>query len=268
MLTLAGWLCVSVVCLCVCGTVVVSICLWTNPLTSALTLLSLLLLLFLLHRGYTLLTLLSYLLMLQLLTCLLFINASKVILKLKGQEAAKPAVGNPANSEPPARPDFVSEAAINSLVPLVHSSLNVLLHACMDLIRCVDNAATLRAIVVLLLASLLGRLLDGVSTCLLLLAGALALPKPYLLNQPLVHRAAAQALRALHSTWSVLGTKISATATATATPQDLHAAPATEQATAATATAPHAAAATASSASTNDAGSAATSSSAESKKNA
>lgn len=178
-------------------------------MTSALTLLCLLLLMFLLSRGYTLLTLVSYLLMLQLLTCFFFINASKLILKLKGQEAAKPVVnaGAPAGAAA-ARPEYISEATLSSLLPLVHSSLNVLLESSHDLIRCTDNAFTLRVIVVLLALSLLGRLFDGVTVTTLLLIGLMTLPKGYLMQKAKVDAVLAQLQVMGERAWMVLGTKV------------------------------------------------------------
>jgi len=203
---------------------VVSICLWQSPLSSGLTLLCVALLTFLLQRGYTLLTLASYLLMLQLLTCFVFINASKFILKLKGQEAsggaaakgarpgsigAEAAAGGAASSAGASAPpvEYVSEATLQSLVPLVHSTLNVLLSECMALIRCADNAATLRVIGALLGLSLLGRAFDGVTVAAMAAIAALTLPKAYVLNKEVVDRALGQAAAATDKLWLVLGTK-------------------------------------------------------------
>lgn len=185
-------------------------------MTSALTLLCLLLLLFLLSRGYTLLTLVSYLLMLQLLTCFFFINASKLILKLKGQEAAKPtqnaaaaAGGNAGTAGAPgvAR-EYVSEATLASLLPLVHSSLNVLLESSHDLIRCTDNTFTLRIIFLLLLSSILGRVFDGVTVATLLVISAMTLPKGYLMHRAKVDAVVAQLQTVGERAWMVLGAKV------------------------------------------------------------
>jgi hypothetical protein len=108
---------------------------------------------------------------------------------------------------------------------------------------------------VLLVASLLGRAFDGVTTCFLLVVGALTVPKPYLLNQPLVDRAINQALKAAEKMWMVLGSKIGGTA-------------ATDSATAATTTATTGATAAVAKGGDNTDSSSSSASSAESKKNA
>ncbi len=188
--------------------------LWESPQITGLTLLSLSLLTFLLQKGYTVLTLVSYLLTLQLLTCFVFINASRAILKLKGQDkpvASKAqsatlaaAAGGAFAQQPPAdnssasaaaaaaasqQPEYISESTLRSLVPLVASTLNVLFHSANRLIRCSSNAFTLQAIGVLCALSVLGRLADGDTCAALLALAALTIPKAYLLNKAAVDRA-------------------------------------------------------------------------------
>jgi len=154
--------------------------------------------------------------MLQLLTCFVFINASKLILKIKGQEVAA-AGTRPAGSKTSgaggaadvdAMTEYVSEATLQSLVPLVQSSINVLLCSAYDLIRCRDNTASLRAIGALLLLSVLGRIFDGVTCATLLLVAALSLPKLYLLNQAAVDSALLQLRAIAERVWLVVGTKV------------------------------------------------------------
>jgi hypothetical protein len=197
------------------------ICLWESPQVTGLTLISLALLTFLLQKGFTVLTLISYLLLLQLLTCLVFINASRAILRLKGQTSNAPiqsksksqagatntapnssADGSENNSIPV---EYISEATLRSIVPVVHSTLNVLLHACMRLVRCSSNTATLKAVGVLAVLSMLGRLADGV-TCLALVGlAALTMPKLYFLNQTAADKLFLQAMDALEKVTLVLG---------------------------------------------------------------
>jgi hypothetical protein len=201
---------------------------------SGLTLLSLCLITFLLQRGYTALTLVSYVLALQLLTVFVFINASRVVLKLKGQTdaaagaaaaaaaavaktrarsphasssgAASSGIGAAGDASDPS-PEFVSEATLRALVPVVHSTLNVLLGASLGLIRCTSNTATLQAIVVLLALSVVGRMADGVTTVALAGIAALTLPKLYQMHQTTVDRALGKARDAVDRAALALGVK-------------------------------------------------------------
>jgi len=194
---------------------------------SGLTLGSLLLITFLLHRGYTALTLVTYLMALQLLTCFVFINGSRIILRIKGQaepapSAAKARVRSPmgaggasnamgaggAGSDAAAPSvEYVSEASVRALVPLVHTTVNVLFDTVMQLIRCTSNVATLQAVAVLLCLSVLGRLSDGVTTTALLGVAALTLPKVYQMHQAAVDRVLLQARDAVDKVALVLGVK-------------------------------------------------------------
>ena len=167
---------------------VVNLCQWVNPLQSALTLLCALLLTFLLHSGYTVLTLLSYLLILQLLTCFVFVNGSQVILKMKGQ---KPAVGKAGEKSGAAtssawaveQVEYVSLNTLQNLLPVVHTSVNGLLNSAMFIIRCGDNTLTLQVVACLAVASLFGRVFDGVTMFGLSFILLLSVPKLYTANK-------------------------------------------------------------------------------------
>lgn len=189
---------------------VLDLCTWVHPLQSSLCLLCALLLTFLLHAGYTVVTLVSYLLMLQLLTCFLFINGSKFVLRMKGQNTASgaqrardaaaaaaasksaattgssPTDSSALSDDASTQIEYVSLASLQALVPVFHASLNGTLNTGMHVIRCGSNSLTLRIIGALFLASLVGRVMDGVTLFGLACIGALALPKLYTLNQPVV----------------------------------------------------------------------------------
>jgi hypothetical protein len=168
---------------------VVHLCQWVHPLPSALTLLCALLLTCLLHSGYTVVTLLAYLLMLQLLTCFVFINGSQLILKMKGQKpaAAKAAEKNGAaaggGSTPVEQVEYISLSTLQNLLPVVHSSLNGVLNSAMFIIRCGENTLTLQVVAFLAVASILGRIFDGVTMFGLSSILLLSVPKLYALNK-------------------------------------------------------------------------------------
>lgn len=182
-----------------CSLSVVSLCTWSNPLQSGLTLLCALLLTFLLRSGYTLVTLVAYLAMLQLMTCFVFINGSQLILKMKGgahkgktTTPAAAAEGGAAAASSGVKVDesveYVSLHSLQLLLPVVHTTINGVLQSAMFVIRCGDNSLTLRVIAWLLVASLLGRVFDGVTLFGLAVILLLSAPKAYAMNRSAVDR--------------------------------------------------------------------------------
>lgn len=133
------------------------------------------------------------------------------MLKLKGQGLVDASEGSNAGQPAPLdRVEYVSLSTLNGLVAPVHAGINLSLNSAMYVIRCRDTLVTLRILALLLLASLLGRLVDGVTLFALCCVAALSMPRLYLANKAKVDQQLEKMQRVSQALWTVLRSKATA----------------------------------------------------------
>ena len=175
--------------------------LWHDVLSSGMALGSGLLLVCLIQLGgYSLLTLLCYLALLQLIVCFVFINGTKLFLSLQypsNPQPAAPAASASASlssaslssfisSTDPAPPVdylFVSNDLVLDYSGFIADSLNAALQGVAGILRCHHNALTLQVMAGLLVLSVVGRVMDGVTLLGMMWLGLFTLPKLYVLHK-------------------------------------------------------------------------------------
>jgi len=131
--------------------------------------------------GYTALTLLSYLGLLQILVCFLYINGSRFYLQFIRHQP-QPKAGE--DSYKPAIPKEVVAQHIDQIV----ASVNCTVGCGYRIIRSQDPILTIKAVLVLLVLSVIGRVFSGLTLFGLVYLAAFTLPKVYVMNKAVVDR--------------------------------------------------------------------------------
>jgi len=127
--------------------------------------------------GFSALTILAYVNLLQLVVCFVYVNGIRFYLQVKNQ------LPNQEDEEGEGQ-DYVTREAVLSYLEAIYKVVNVIVHIAFKIIRCKDNALTLKFIGVLFLLSLLGRFLDDISLFGILYTWAFTFPKVYQIYQP------------------------------------------------------------------------------------
>lgn len=135
-------------------------------------------------KKFTFLSLYSYVGMLLTTGCFIYINGSKLLVGYLGEDALpKPTFGL----------EKFSSEAIHAKVDSSVDSLNEIMHLIRDIVVCKDNVTTLKAIGILYVTYLVGKIMPDLIFFYFIFLSIFTLPKIYEMNKDEIDKAAGEA---------------------------------------------------------------------------
>jgi len=169
------------------GDKVMRLILWEDdPTNSAIALGSGLLFVFLLeYADYTFVSLVSYLIMLQLAICFLYVNGMKLYLRRQTSESTKADSVSTSGSSNENK-EYLTSESVRQYFEQIANTLNPIIHFGVTVMKCKDNALTLKVMGVVFLVAFFGSCFSGSTLFFLAYLSLFTLPKLYLLNREAV----------------------------------------------------------------------------------
>jgi len=161
------------------GDKIVRIILWEDDMVnSAIALSCGLLFVFLVeHAEYTVFSLISYLALLQLVVCFTYVNGMRVWIKY-AQGSTTPTQTNESYDK-----EYMTVDSVRDNLHSLIQTLNPLIALTINIFRCKDNVATIKAAVLFYLLALLGSMFDEMTLFGIGYLALFTLPKVYILNK-------------------------------------------------------------------------------------